>query len=87
MSKRIKEFRSFMEGPKSILRARERELEIKNNARLLLDGNVNLSRHLTDVVDRLVAGANEDIEVANRDALSVQQWSTGSTGSFFSTAA
>jgi class 3 adenylate cyclase/HAMP domain-containing protein len=77
MSRRIKEFRSFMEGPKSILRARQRELEIKKNARLLLDGNVSLSRHLTDVVDRLVAGATEDIEVANRDALSVQQWSTG----------
>jgi hypothetical protein len=26
MSRRIKEFRSFMEGPKSILRARQREL-------------------------------------------------------------
>jgi class 3 adenylate cyclase/HAMP domain-containing protein len=76
MSDRIKELRSFINGPDSILRARERELEIMTKARLVLDGNADLSRDLTDVVDRLVAGANEDIEVANRDALAVQQWST-----------
>jgi class 3 adenylate cyclase len=76
MSDRIKEFRSFINGPDSILRAREHELEIITKARLVLDGNADLSGHLTDVVDRLVAGADEDIEVANRDALAVQQWST-----------
>jgi class 3 adenylate cyclase len=76
MSDRIKELRSFINGPDSILRARERELEIMTKARLVLDGNADLSRDLTDVVDRLVAGANEDIKVANRDALAVQQWST-----------
>jgi class 3 adenylate cyclase len=76
MSGRIKELRSFINGSNSILRARERELEIITKARLVLDGNADLSRNLTDVVDRLVAGANEDIEVANRDALAVQQWST-----------
>jgi class 3 adenylate cyclase/HAMP domain-containing protein len=42
----------------------------------VLDGNADLSGHLTDVVDRLVMGANEDIELANRDAFAVQQWST-----------
>ena len=77
ISDRIRDFRSLIDGPNSILRAREHELEIMNNARLLLDGNVDLSRHLTDVVDRLVAGTNEDIDIANRDAISVQQWSTG----------
>ena len=77
ISDRTKEFRSLIDGPNSILRAREHELEIMNNARLLLDGNVDLSRQLTDVVDRLVAGTNEDIDIANRNAISVQQWSTG----------
>lgn len=76
MSGRIKKLRSFINGPDSILRARERELEIITKSRLVLDGNADLSRQLTDVVDLLVAGANEDIEVANRDALAVQQWST-----------
>ena len=77
ISDRTKEFRSLIDGPNSILRAREHEHEIMNNARLLLDGNVDFSRQLTDVVDRLVAGTNEDIDIANRNAISVQQWSTG----------
>ena len=42
ISDRTKEFRSLIDGPNSILRAREHELEIMNNARLLLDGNVDL---------------------------------------------
>jgi class 3 adenylate cyclase/HAMP domain-containing protein len=77
ITNQIKEFRNLINGPNSILRARELELEIMNNARLLLNGNVDLSRHLTDVVDRLVAATNEDIEIANRHAVSVQHWSTG----------
>jgi class 3 adenylate cyclase/HAMP domain-containing protein len=36
-----------------------------------------MSRHLTDVVDRLVSAANEDIDKANRDTRTVQQWSSG----------
>ena len=77
ISDRTKELRSLIDGPNSILRAREHEHEIMNNARLRLDGNVDFSRQLTDVVDRLVAGTNEDINIANRNAISVQQWSTG----------
>jgi class 3 adenylate cyclase/PAS domain-containing protein len=77
MADRIQEFRSFIDGPNSILRARELELEIMNTARLLLDGNTDLSRHLTDVVDRLVSAANEDIDKAKQDTRTVQQWSSG----------
>jgi class 3 adenylate cyclase/HAMP domain-containing protein len=77
ISSQLKKLRSLIDGPESILRARGTELEFMNDARLMLDGNVEFSRQLTDVVDRLVAVTNEDIELANRDASSVQQWSTG----------
>jgi class 3 adenylate cyclase/PAS domain-containing protein len=77
MADRIQEFRSLIEGPDSILRARERELEIMDTARVLLDGNTDLSRNLTDVVDQLVSAANEDIDKAKHDARSVQEWSSG----------
>lgn len=77
VSDQIKEIRSLIDGPNSILRARANELEIMNDARHLLEGNVEMSRQLTDVVDRWVAATNEDIEIANRDATSVRQWSIG----------
>jgi len=73
----VKELRSLIDGPNSILRARERELEIMREAEVLLDGNVELSGRLTEIVDRLVAATNEDINTANRDAISVQKWSSG----------
>jgi adenylate cyclase len=69
--------RSFVEGSNSILDARKAELAIISEGQQRLSENSELSRRLTEAVDRLVAGAKQDIMNANREALSAQHFSTG----------
>ena len=74
---RIDDFKALIDGPSSILEARQEELGVIANARNLLDENARLSRELTSAVDRLVGGAKSDIANASTDALSVQRFSSG----------
>jgi signal transduction histidine kinase/HAMP domain-containing protein len=74
---RVEEFRGFMDGPESILGAREEELAIVGQAQGLLAENVVLSRQVGDALDRLVGAANRDIDAANREALAAQRWGSG----------
>ncbi len=73
---RLNELRGFVSGV-SIPNARARELDLLTKAEGLLTKNSGLSRQLTEVVDRLVADAKQDIADANREALAVQTFSTG----------
>jgi PAS domain S-box-containing protein len=74
---RLKEYRDLVDGPDSILQARERELAILADSERLLGENAALSGELTETVSLLVADAKTDIRDANLDALSVQRLSTG----------
>ena len=74
---RIDDFKALIDGPNSIVAARQDELGVIADATQLLDENARLSRALTDAVDRLVASAKADIANANADALSVQRFSSG----------
>jgi PAS domain S-box-containing protein len=73
---RLDEYESFVEGPNSVIDAREHELTLIADGELLLAENAVLSGRLTEAVDRLVDGAKHDIGIANLDALSVQGTST-----------
>jgi len=70
---RIDDFKVLIDGPDSILEARQNELAVIADAKRLLDENAALSRKLTSAVDRLVGGAKSDIANASTDALSVQR--------------
>ncbi|MCK5364993.1 MAG: guanylyl cyclase, partial [Gammaproteobacteria bacterium] len=74
---RLKEYRDLVDGPDSILQAREDEFAIVADSERLLGENAALSGELTEAVSLLVAGAKTDIRNANLDALSVQRLSTG----------
>ena len=74
---RVEEFRGFMDGPESILGAREEELAIVGQAQGLLAENVVLSRQVGDALDRLVGAAKPDIGAANQEALAAQRWGSG----------
>jgi signal transduction histidine kinase len=76
-SQRVAEFESLIEGPKSILKARENELAVLAEGKKLLVENDLLSRHLTAAVDRLVAAANREIADAGGEAATVQRSATG----------
>jgi adenylate cyclase len=68
--------RPYVGGQRSILRARALELEAKRNAKQLLDESSKASLQLTQAVDRLVGGAEDDIRAAVLDAQYNQQVST-----------
>jgi adenylate cyclase len=70
---RVDEFRGFMDGPDSIIAARDEELSIVGQAQGLLAENVTLSRQVGDALDRLVGAVNQDIGAANREALGAQR--------------
>lgn len=70
------QFRGFVEGPQGIVATRARQLRHLNDMQALLDQNVSISRQLTEAVDDLVARAQQDIDEANRGALSVQKTGT-----------
>jgi adenylate cyclase len=74
---RVEEFRGFMEGPESVLAAREEELAIVTQAEGLLAENVVLSRQVGDSLDRLVGRATRDIGAANQEALAAQRLGSG----------
>jgi adenylate cyclase len=74
---RVDEFKALIEGPKSILKARENELTVLAEGERLVAENDQLSRQLTVAVDRLVAAADRDISEAGREAATVQRYGTG----------
>ncbi len=74
---RIDDFKALIDGPNSIVAARQDELGVIADATRLLDENARLSGALTEAVDRLVGDAKADIASANADALSVQRFSSG----------
>jgi len=76
MIDRVAEARPYVEGPRSVLRARALELEARRNARQLLDESTKASLRLTEAVDRLVAGAEDEIRAAVLEARRDQQLST-----------
>jgi class 3 adenylate cyclase len=72
----LAEVRPYVEGAPSVLRARALELEAQSNARRLLDESAKASLQLTEAVDRLVAGAEDDMRAAVLEAQDDQQLST-----------
>ncbi len=74
---RVAELRKFTMGTTSVLRARERELEIVANAKHLLRESNRASKQLTVAVDQLVYSADRDISRASLEALSVRRFSSG----------
>ena len=77
LNPRVEEFRGFVTGPKSILDARKRELDIIAEGERLLDENRALSGQLTGAVRQLVNGAKQDIAHASLEARGVQRFSLG----------
>ena len=73
----LEKYREFVDGADSIVGARASELRHLALMQTLLNENVEISRQLTEAVDRLVASAIRDIGDANLEALSVQRVSTG----------
>jgi hypothetical protein len=72
----VETYQDFVEGPKSIVRIRERELRQLAIASRQISENDEISRRLSEAVDRLVDGASQDIMSANREAVSAQRIST-----------
>ena len=58
---RVDEFEAPIDGPNSIVKAREDELAVLAQGEKLLAENDQLSRNLTAAVDRLVAAADREI--------------------------
>ena len=56
----------LIDGPESILDLRSKELEIIGRGERLIAENTVLSEQLTEAVDRLVAGADEDMSTPIR---------------------
>ena len=76
VSDHAEQFRAFVNGPKSVIRARMLELDARANARQLLAESSKASQQLTVAVDRLVSGAEESIRDAARQARREQRIST-----------
>jgi adenylate cyclase len=74
---RVTEFEELVDGPKSIVKAREEELALLAEGGKLVDENDQLSRSLTAAVDRLVAASHGDIAEAGREAATVQRYGIG----------
>jgi PAS domain S-box-containing protein len=73
---RLDQFQAHVEGSDAIPELRLKELAIVVQATRHLTENTVLSGELTEAVDRLVAVAKRDIALANRDALSVERFSS-----------
>jgi adenylate cyclase len=73
---RLVEFWQYTDGKNSILNVRKMELRHLEFMQTLLDQNVEISTQLTNSVDLLVSGANQDIQDATEEALSVQRTSS-----------
>src|SRR5262249_11509779 len=73
---RLDQFEAHVEGSDAIPELRLKELAIVVQATRHLTENTVLSEELTEAVDRLVAGAKSDNALANRDALSVERFSS-----------
>ena len=76
LTARAEEFRSLASGEESIPKVRQHELVTVEVIEILLAKNREFSGVLTAALDDLVAGANRDIGDANREALSIQRFST-----------
>ena len=74
---RVTEFEELVDGPKSIVKAREDELALLAEGEKLVAENDHLSRTLTAAVDRLVAASDRDIAEAGREAAIVQRYGIG----------
>ena len=72
----VEAYQDFLEGPKSIIGIRERELRQLSNATRQINENDEISRRLSEAVDHLVEGASQDIASANREAVSAQRIGT-----------
>lgn len=77
MLRRINEFGNFIAGPDAVSEARGRELDLIASGEGLIRKNADLSHQLTEVVDKLLTRAKEDIATGNIEASSVQRLSTG----------
>ena len=75
--RRVDEFKALLEGPNSIVKAREDELAVLAKGEQLVAENNKLSRTLTAAVDRLVDAAHGDITSAAIEAATVQRYGTG----------
>ncbi len=76
LSAQVEAYQVFLEGPKSIVGIRERELRQLAIATRQITENDEISRRLSEAVDRLVEGASQDIASANREAVSAQRIGT-----------
>jgi adenylate cyclase len=74
---RVDEFKTLMEGPKSIVKAREDELAVLAEGEDLLGENEQLSRSLSFAVNRLASAATREITDAGGEAATVQRFGTG----------
>jgi adenylate cyclase len=74
---RVNEFEGLVDGPNSILKARENELTVLTEGQKLVAENDQLSRQLTAAVDRLVAASDHEITEAGREAAITQRYATG----------
>ncbi len=72
----IDAFAALVEGEGNVTDLRRQELASRAAGRGLLQQNVGLVSRLTAAVDALVGGAKGDIDEANREARSVQRFST-----------
>jgi len=72
----LNQLRPFVTGNDSIAALRRRELALTANGTRLLAENTEVSKRLTEIMERLVANASMDITEANADALSVVRFST-----------
>jgi len=76
VTERAAQLRGYVGGPNSVLRARALELNARSNARQVLQETTKASVQLTEAVDRLVSGTEEDIRQAGFQARHEQQVST-----------
>jgi class 3 adenylate cyclase len=70
---RTAQLRAYVDGPNSVLRARGLELNTRSDARQVLEETTKASLQLTEAVDRLVSGTEEDIRQAGFQARHEQQ--------------
>jgi hypothetical protein len=76
LSAQVEAYDVFLDGPKSIVKVRERELRQLAIVTRQIAENTEISQRLSEAVDRLVEGASQDIVIANREAVSAQRIGT-----------
>jgi signal transduction histidine kinase/DNA-binding response OmpR family regulator len=72
----LRQLRELVDGDKSILEARGRELALIADGQRLIDENKRLSQQLTAAAEQLVAGAKRDIASSGQDATAARNVST-----------